>query len=242
MECHICEVRSSVGYCVECHQLLCETCGVPCDQCRKMSCPTHIHETKSGKALCAGCYAERRAKKEAVKAEFVQRQAHHQRDDAIDTSFHGIDSPAEDAGEVSDVALVASARRAVEPWKISLYLACGGVAFGVFLLIFSSFRHIVFGTHTYPTGVLLFVFVVLSGFWTWVGLRNEEFFKDRTKCFYGAGANVLCLIIAVFAVTSTPQISTKPIITNVPIRTGSESSDELKQWRERALRKYERPQ
>lgn len=237
MECHICEVRSSVGFCVECHQLLCETCGVPCDQCGKMSCPTHIHETKSGKALCSGCYAERRAKKEATKAEIIHRHTKQHRE-ATDTSFQGLDNvPAEEAA-IRDEALVVSARRAVEPWKISLYTALVGIGFGIVLLIFPGLRQVAFGAHTYSTGFLLLMFVFFAGFWAWVGLRNEEFYVDRLKCFYGIGASVLCVLLALITISRVPAVATSPIIRDTPTRTGSETQEQLEQWRDNALNKY----
>lgn len=238
MECHICEVRSSVGYCVQCHQLLCETCGVPCDQCGKMSCPPHIHETKSGKALCAGCYAERRAKKEAARAEVVQRHTQQHRD-AIDTSFQTLEAPPGAEGEeISSEALVASARRVVEPWKFSLYIALAGTAFGIVLMIFPTWRHVAFGARTFPTGALLFVFIVFAGFWAWVGLRSEEFYQDRVKCFYGIGAAVVCAVLAFVTIFSAPAVEKRPVIPNIEMRTGDESPEQLQQWRDNALNKY----
>lgn len=237
MECHICEVRSSVGFCVECHELLCETCGVPCDQCGKISCPTHIHETKSGKALCAGCYAERRAKKEAAKAEIVQRhtKAHRQ---AVDTSFQSLEKAPKEEGEISDEALVISAKTAIEPWKVSLYIAIAGIAFGIVLLIFPNLRHIALGAQTFSTGLLLIMFVLFSWFWAWVGLRDEQFFLDRIKCFYGIGASVVCVVLAFITISSAPTEETVPVNPNVTVRTGNETQEQLEQWRENALKKY----
>ncbi len=237
MECHICEVRSSVGYCVECHELLCETCGVPCEQCAKMSCPTHIHETKSGKALCAGCYAERRAKKEAVKAEVVHRHTQQHRD-SVDTSFQQLETAPDAEGAVSDEALIASASRIVEPWKMSLYIALTGIGFGILLLIFPTLRHVAFGARTFTTGFLLLIFIFFSGFWAWVGLRNEAFYNDRIKCFYGIGASVACVFLAFVTIASAPTVERAPVITTVPVRTGNESAEQLQQWRDNALNKY----
>lgn len=228
-----------MGFCVECHELLCETCGVPCDQCRKISCPTHIHETKSGKALCAGCYAERRAKKEAVKAEIVQRHTKGHRE-AVDTSFQTLDAAPGEEGEIRDEALVASARRAIQPWKVSLYIGIAGIALGILLLIAPNLRHIAFGATTYPTGLLLLMFIAFSGFWAWIGLRNEEFFMDRPKCFYGIGASVVCAILAFVTISSAPTVERLPADISLPTRTGDESPEQLQQWRDNALNKYQR--
>lgn len=236
MECHICDIRSSIGFCVECHGLLCENCGMPCDQCRKLSCPTHVQTTKSGKVLCIGCYNERRAKREALKAEVVHR--HH---GGGDTSFSGLENAAAEPGAVSDQALVASARKIVEPWQMSLYIALAGIGLGVVLLLFPSIRHVAFGAMTFATGYLLFVFAILSAIWAWIGLRNEAYFADRIKCFYGIGACSICLLIAFITIASAPTLLTRPTITAIDSRTGTETPEELEQWRQRALRKYSPP-
>lgn len=56
-------MRSSVGYCVDCNDLLCEHCGIPCDGCSKLVCPKHVNETSHGRELCTGCWEERRARR-----------------------------------------------------------------------------------------------------------------------------------------------------------------------------------
>ena len=236
MECHICDVRSSVGYCVKCHGLLCETCGVPCDQCGKISCGTHTEHTKSGKVLCAVCFEERRAKKESAKAEFAHRQAHA---DAADTSFTGLQHTPEAPQEISAEALVESASRRIQPWQLSLYIGIAGIALGFALLLMPSLRHIAFGKTTLSTGYLLFVFVALAGLWAWIGLRNDEFYKDRVKCFYGVGAGALCAALACLLIATAPEVTVRPPSAGVSTRSGTESKEELKNWRENALRKYQ---
>ncbi len=74
--------------------------------------------------------------------------------------------------------------------------------------------------------------------WAWIGLRNEAYFTNRLKCFYGIGACAVCLLIAFITIASAPTIETRPVFTSVDARTGTESPEELKAWRERALRKY----
>lgn len=241
VECKICEVRSSVGYCVECRALLCETCGVPCEQCRKISCPTHTHTTRSGKVLCAGCYAERRAKREAVKAEVVHRQ-HARHGEPGDTSLAGLEAAPEAEGEVRDEALVASARgAAVQPWQMSLYIALVGIALGIALILFPSIRHVAFGARTYSIGYIVFVFVVLSAVWAWIGLRNEEYYRDRIKCFYGVGACIVCALVGVVTVSRPPVTEERPVSATVELRRGDETAEELEEWRQRALQKYSKP-
>jgi len=59
MECAFCQVRSAIGYCVECRSLVCEQCGVKCDGCGKLMCREHVHETPHGRRLCIKCYVDR---------------------------------------------------------------------------------------------------------------------------------------------------------------------------------------
>lgn len=54
MECAVCHVRSSVGFCPECKKLLCEVCGGMCPACGQIACREHLHQTASG-ALCHTC-------------------------------------------------------------------------------------------------------------------------------------------------------------------------------------------
>lgn len=215
---------------------------MPCDQCGKMSCPTHIHETKSGKALCVGCYAERRAKKEAVKAEVVHRHTQEHRD-AVSTSFQTLETePGAEEGEISNEALVASARRVIKPWKMSLYISLAGIGLGLLLLFFPTLRHVAspIGTKSFATGMLLFVFILFSIFWSWIGLRNEEFYNDRVKCFFGIGGCVVCVILAFITISSAPVVEERPVLRDVPQRTGDESQEQLQNWRDKALQKYQR--
>ena len=207
-----------------------------------MSCPTHVHETKSGKALCVGCYAERRAKKVAVKAEVVQRHTREHRD-AVSTSFQTLEAePGAEGGEISDEALVASARRVVEPWKMSLYISLAGIGLGLLLLFFPSLRHVAapIGEKSFATGMLMFGFILFSIFWAWVGLRNEEFYRDREKCFFGIGGSVICVILAYVTISSAPAVEARPILKSMPQRTGDESQEQLQNWRDKALQKYQR--
>lgn len=44
MECAVCGLRSAVGFCPECKQLLCEICSHPCGECGHVVCPAHLHD------------------------------------------------------------------------------------------------------------------------------------------------------------------------------------------------------
>ena len=65
MECGVCSIRSAVGYCAKCKALLCDACAVPCEKCGALSCPAHIHITRSQRKICLACFDERQAQKTA---------------------------------------------------------------------------------------------------------------------------------------------------------------------------------
>src|SRR5690606_3190393 len=66
MECTLCNIRSAVGTCNDCHTMVCEECGVQCEHCGKWACPQHVYMTSSGKTLCLPCQEERRARRAAA--------------------------------------------------------------------------------------------------------------------------------------------------------------------------------
>lgn len=237
MECSICEVRSSVGFCVECRSLLCETCGVPCDECGKLSCPEHIHETRRGRSLCVDCYGER---KEKMKAALAERRGKHGEGD---TSFSGLEAPpvGEEEGEERHRALVKSGVQPLQPWQLSVYIAGAGIVLALLLYLFPGLRLIPFTRPGIPTAYVLFVFPVLAGIWAFIGLTREDYYEDRPKSLLGLG---VCLIAAVmtFAVLASgpgPTVESGIQMT-VESREGL-TGQELKNWREEQLRKYQRP-
>ncbi|MBI2431248.1 MAG: hypothetical protein HYV26_00025 [Candidatus Hydrogenedentes bacterium] len=63
MECSVCKVRSTIGYCKECQRVLCEVCSIPCDRCKKLLCRVHRQRTPGGRNLCAECMAHRNARR-----------------------------------------------------------------------------------------------------------------------------------------------------------------------------------
>jgi hypothetical protein len=232
MDCQICNVRSSVGYCVECQKILCESCGVACENCNKLSCPDHIHETSTGRALCKGCYEERREKRKQMKAA-------HAKKSGGDTSLEGLDAEAIEGGDVGDEALVISARRPLQPWQMSLYIAIGGIVIALLALAIPALRRIPTGGDSYfPSSYLFLIIPVLGIIWAFVGLIKEDYYEDRTKCFYGLGTSVVAVILTVLAIVMDPgQSQTDTGLEDV---RPNMTEDELQQWREDTLNQYER--
>ncbi len=75
MECSFCKIRSPIGYCVECRDLVCEECSVPCKACGKLVCKTHVRETPHRRRLCPKCYERRNTQFETI-IEDMQRYSH----------------------------------------------------------------------------------------------------------------------------------------------------------------------
>lgn len=239
MECHICEVRSSVSYCVECKGLLCETCGVPCDQCGKASCPEHVHETRGGRALCSVCYAERRAKRDQAKA-----AAHHKRGhvEDEDTSLVGLErKPGEEPEEVSAEVLTASGAKAVQPWQMSLYIALAGVLLALVILSFPSLQRIPVGrSSTFATGYILLVFPTLGILWGLIGLLREDYIIDRPKALFGLGAAAAAIVLTMMSVWAGRTVVVRPTPAGIEHRDISMPPEKLETWRENVLDKYKR--
>ena len=55
MVCSVCRTRGSIGYCMECHELLCEVCSTSCAQCGQILCAEHVRRMRDGRVLCKRC-------------------------------------------------------------------------------------------------------------------------------------------------------------------------------------------
>lgn len=227
MECLVCQIRSSVGFCAECQGLLCETCGVPCEQCGSPSCPTHVHETRSGRKLCIKCYEDRQTKRAQAKA---AAERAHDEDEA----------PAGAAAEIAEVALVGSARKLPQPWQVSLYIAAAGLLAVLLMFVFPSFRRIPLGPTSYiPTPYVLLIIPLIAVIWATVGLIRVEFFRDRSKCFIGIGLSVVTLVLSVVAVQTDPASKVQAEARSMEEIRKQMTPDQLKDWRERTLQRFD---
>ncbi len=232
MDCEVCGVRSSVGYCSECKKVLCETCGVVCENCNKIACSDHIHETSGGRVLCTACYEERREKRRQAKAA-------HAKKGEEDTSLQGLEAE-EDEGGVDDEALVASARRPIQPWQMSLYIAIGGAVVALLMMLIPALRHIPTGGDTFiPTGYVILIIPVLGLIWAVVGLVKEDYYEDRPKCMYGLGASIVAAILTLVVIWIDPTIRTTSEDGIQNVRQDM-SEQQLKEWREKTLNQFQR--
>lgn len=200
MQCTVCNTRSEVDSCVQCHALLCEVCGETCEKCGAMACPEHTKRTSSGHVLCIKCYEKRRARKEA------QRRA----ESAGGASFQELEGKGRHAAEEEEkdefAALAASGHRATPPWKLSLYTAIAALVFVLLLLLFPGLRRINMGASYFPTSLCVLFITAISAFWAAMGLasKDPEQEQNRGRCLTALGVGVVSVLLAVIAIATDP--------------------------------------
>lgn len=229
MDCAVCEVRSSVGYCCDCSKLLCEECGTKCERCQKLICPDHVHVTSHGRQLCAECMRERDARRARRKA--AQDEDVLAGDEGLIEDEERTEAPAtEDNAE----AFVLSGWQPTPPWKLSLY--AGGVAFivGFLLLVVPGFQ----GLLQPWMSIIAALVAAISIAWAAIGLAKKQYAADRSKCFAGIGSAIAALVLAGLAVVFFPGESPNDDALGITTVRGGLRQDELKQFRRQSLDKY----
>ena len=229
MDCDLCQIRSSVGYCAECKRLLCEICGIACTECGKTVCVTHVHETRSGKKLCSDCTRAR-------------KQRRHHRDDGEPrerTDFDDIEHPhhahtSSDEELDEERALTASAYKPIPPWKLSLY-ASGAAAFVmVVVLAVPGFRLI---AQPWCSGLAIGL-CALSAFWAFTGLTSPLYFENRLRNLFGAAIAVVALLMAVAALQFDTNTRGDEALEAGMLERQNLSPEELREWRRQHLDKF----
>ena len=229
MDCDLCQIRSSIGYCAECKRLLCEMCSVPCTECGKNICVTHVHETRSGKRLCSACT---RARKE-------KHHHHADTEPREDTGFEEFDQPRrhqppseEEVDE--DRALTASAYKAVPPWKLSLYASGAAAVAMIMVLAVPTFRLI---AQPWCSGMAI-VLCALSAFWAYTGLTSPNHLENRPRNFFGAGLALVALLMAFAALQFDTNTRGTSELEAGMIERQNLTPEELRRWRRQRLNKF----
>ncbi|HOF41807.1 MAG TPA: hypothetical protein PLD73_17185 [Candidatus Hydrogenedentes bacterium] len=249
MDCSRCQFRSAVGYCGVTHDLLCEECGVHCDQCGWFVGEEHIYETSKGVRLCPKCQEERKARKTAKHKQqrARDREPAATRHAAPDTSLAALESTAPAPGELDDdealidedAALAASGYQKWQPWQFSMLLAVFGIICATLIIIFPSFRGIKVGGGDYFPMAYIVVFLPLLAFvWALIGLTYAKFWEDREKCLVSTGLGILAIIM-LFGSWFTDPVRQAEEQTAIAIRTRDDmNAQELAEWREGILNRY----
>ncbi len=247
MECSSCKFRSAIGYCGVTHQLLCEECGIHCDQCGMFVGAEHIYETSKGVKLCPKCQEERAARKSE------KHKKHHQREREPapshaggDTSLAALETEPPPPGEladeedvVEDEVLARSGYQKWQPWQFSMLLAVFGVIGATLIIIFPSFRGITLGDGSYFPMAYIVVFLPLLAFaWAFIGLTYAKFWEDREKCLVSTGLGILAIVM-LFGSWFTDPVRHVEHQTEIAVRTRDVmDAEELADWREGILNRY----
>lgn len=225
MECAVCNLRSSEGICVECEKLLCDECGIHCEQCGKIACPDHVHTTSSGRVLCVKCQADRVARRQKRKEELETGAAY--------------DAAQDQEEEEEPIVLAASAREPVAPWKLSLYGAILGAAVMLVLLIFPGLRRFELAAGRYlPTPLVLMIVPAFAVLWAVVSLSREKYAKDRSKAMAGIAVALATVVLGAVAVYTDPARAEELRAAQEQTERENMSPAELEQWRQERLNKY----
>lgn len=240
MECAVCEVRSSIGFCIQCKKLLCEQCATVCDGCGKYICEDHVLETPHGRELCIECMEERNRKRSEHKDKRKDRR--HDGKDNEDFSFAGLDG-AEETPE-AEQTLVLSGYRATPPWVLSLYAGIAAVAVTLVIFVFPGFARL-----AQPwTSYIAFVLAGISAAWAGLGLKKrkleegeEETYEEeqeRKKSYYGLGTAGAAALLAVMSLIFRPGVSEEFAIDAFDDGREELSPTELEDWREERLNRF----
>ena len=234
MECGVCEIRSSIGYCIECQKLLCETCSQTCDECGKLMCPDHVYESRSGKIYCNPCNERRKAAR-GSKHKSSKREAAAVGGTSLAALEGAEDLPEEDDAEVR----VLGQREPTQPWRLCVYFAGAGLMLALFLLVFPSFRRIPLGGTSYLTMAYVGVLIpLIAAFWGIYGIVNVEFFKFRQRCMAGLGLAGVSMLLFVVAAATDPASENEEDATSFEQRRAVMNEQQLEDWRGNVLDKY----
>jgi len=231
MECIVCEIRSSTTSCVECQALLCEECAVVCESCGKSACPEHVHDSRTGRRMCAVCYDERKARRRKRKG--VPAPA--------GTSLDAPDGEA--AVEDEDLegqTLTSSGYARVQPWKMALYISLCALAIALILLV-PSLRRVPLGANAYlPTHIVPILMVAVAVGWAIYGVYTQRYFDERAKCVISLGLAVVIVVISAVGIVTDPARKETQEVRALEDERNAMSQEELEDWRDNVLNRYER--
>jgi hypothetical protein len=236
VECGVCEIRSSIGFCRECQQLLCETCSETCDECGKLMCPDHVYESRSGKIYCNPCNERR-------KADRGSKRTSSRREDAAaaggGTSLAALEEQDDLAEEDDREGRVLGQREPTQPWKLCMYTAGIALALALLLMFFPSFRRIPLGGTSYlATPYVLIIIPLIAAFWGVYGIVNIDFFKYRQRCMAGLGVAGVSMLLFVVAAATDPAAESEEEAVSFEQRRAIMDDQQLEDWRGNVLDKY----
>ncbi|HOE67409.1 MAG TPA: hypothetical protein PLO62_12860 [Candidatus Hydrogenedentes bacterium] len=233
MECGVCSIRSAVGYCAKCKALLCDACAVPCEKCGALSCPAHIHITRSQRKICLACFDERQAQKTA-------QSDRKDRPEEENTAFSDEEKAPRTPARIEAEALSASGYKSHPLWRISLYTAIAGLAAMLFVLVFSSFQYILVPLVGWVrTPMILLLIPAIAIFWAAVGLFREPYYMDRLRCLMGAAIALVTIALGLGILQARAASPTESAQTVIRTTRDAMTPAQLEEWRQNMLRRHE---
>jgi len=204
MECQVCNLRSSEGFCHVCQLLICPDCGRTCYRCGKMTCMDHGSTSKSGKWVCEVCRGGHRARRAAARGAAAPDLSHAP---VAATAVPAGAEPDEDGLVFEDVAAPVG-RLEVEPWKAGTWI-------GVIAITVTAVFALIWRGVPWP-------FLLVAGLGTvWAGIGIVGRYADKGLAAMGLGLNIVPFVIAaVVGVTGTDmqkrQVETDPFESMTP--------------------------
>ncbi len=248
MECALCQIRSSMGFCVECGVLLCDVCGIGCDRCRKMVCGNHIHLTKGGRRLCKVCYDERKSRQTEAHRHATEPEPEQE---APATSFAALQNAPEPpaphehhthrhrpATDIADEALVQSGWAAPPVWQLCVYTAgVGFFAMGIVWALPNLPRVPIPPLGLFHPALVLMIIPLLAMLWGAWGLWREKYYHDRFRCVAGIAVAVITIGLGLHILFAAPDKDDRGDGVMRMERDGLNPAD-LAKWREQQKKKY----
>ncbi|MFP4191057.1 MAG: hypothetical protein ACLFU6_03195 [Candidatus Hydrogenedentota bacterium] len=236
MECMECGIRSAVGSCKTCGKLLCEECGIECQECGHVVCSEHVNVTPGKRNLCEVCFEKRQERREGHKSG-------HAKAKTGGGVIEELDGEELEEGEtLEERTLTASARRAPNPSVISLAVAGLGLALMLLVLFVPDLRRVGLGPDAYlPTPLILLIIPLVGAAWGIFGMKAQSDGRTPYRTIWrrsmaGVGIAIVSCVIGVFAWQTDPaRIADQEARQN---QQQEMTPEELEQWRQQRLERY----
>jgi len=216
MECQICGLRSSEGFCHVCQRMICQECGRTCYRCGKMTCIEHGSTGKSGKWACELCRSEHRARRAAARGAAAPDLSHAP---AAAAGAPAGAEPDEDDFVFEEVAAHVS-RLEVEPWKAGTWI-------GVIAIVVTAAFALIWHAVPWP-------FLVVAGLGAvWAGIGIFGRYADKGLAAMGLGLNVVPFIIAAVVGVTGIDMQERSVETNPSESMTPEQRFEQRQIKQR---------
>jgi len=255
MECQVCHQRSSIGYCEETTQLVCEECSGSCYKCNGLIANGAGHTSpKSGHLYCSACWEERQRRRKSHKK---SSSGDHKPEDPPDgTALDALKSaePApheeserdhldalEDAEEVDDeeAALITSAWRPPPPWKLSFQTGVIGLIAIIIIYIFPSLYRVPLSANSeILTPYIILIIPILAIIWGISGVLSMDYMTDKTRSLAGLSMGIITVALILYAVTHDPYASQNQSLVEMQRTRDGMTREELRVWRNNILDKH----